>query len=184
MMKQSEDSLVSKVPRRRYGRWASIAFLLATQHLASASPIHADTGFDLHFEPRAVSLPAEARNRLTEAVDLARTWCGFMFAYATGHADPSEGKSSRALVELSESRSAYVRQLLRQRGVPASRVHGEGKGASQRLFFYSSRLGLAGRTDDIPRWSGRVAVYMVADAPAKTRFRDSNAGCPDRWSEP
>jgi hypothetical protein len=58
-----------KAPLRRHGRWASIACLLATHHLAGASLTNVDTSVQLDFEPHAVSLPAQARTRLTEAVD-------------------------------------------------------------------------------------------------------------------
>jgi outer membrane protein OmpA-like peptidoglycan-associated protein len=154
---------------RRWGsRWAAIAFFLAAHHSTCASmSTYADTTLELDFERNAVALDAKSRSRLAAAVDLARSWCGFEFAFVTGHADPSEGDSSRARLELSEARAAYVRQLLRRLGVPESRAVGEAKGATQPYF----------------PWSGRVDVYLKAEGPArKDRHRDGKDQCRDGWS--
>ena len=157
---------------RRHGRWAAMALLLATHHLTCASVRYATTDLQLDFERHAVALNAESRNRLGAAVKLARSWCGFMFAFATGHADASEGRSSRSLLELSEARSAYVQQLLRQLGVPASRVYGEGKGATQPYFPWPVPAGQA----RLPSWSGRVDVLLQAEGRGP-----NNDGCHESW---
>lgn len=161
-------AMVLNAPRRQGGRWAAIAIFLAAHHLTCASmSTYADSTLQLDFERHAVALDAESRSRLAAAVDLARSWCGFEFAFVTGHADPSEGDSSRARLELSEARAAYVRQLLRQLGVPEGRAVSEAKGATQPYF----------------PWAGRVEVYLKAEGPdRKDRYRNGKDECRDGWS--
>ncbi|MGJ7529689.1 OmpA family protein [Variovorax sp. GB1P17] len=140
---------------------------------------YVDTDLQFEFKKHSVALDAESRTRLAAAVDLARSWCGFELAFVTGHADPSEGESSRSLVELSEARSAYVRQLLGKLGVPKSRIHGEGKGAAQPYSPWPRPEGQV----NLPSWSGRAEVYLKAEGPRrKEPYLDGKDNCRDGWT--
>lgn len=165
--------------RRRGGRWAPIALLLAAHHLTCASmSTYADSTLQLDFERNAIALDASSRSQLAAAVDLARSWCGFEVALVTGHADTSEGNSSRALLELSEARAAYVRQLLLRLGVPEGRAFIDAKGATQPYFPWPRPGGQARP----PSWSGRAEVYLKAEGyGGKDRHRDGKDQCRDGW---
>ncbi len=169
------------LPRKKYTRWAVVSLLLTHQLTCSSTSVYEAATFEFNFERNAVALSAESRSRLGAAVDLARSWCGFQVAFVTGHADPSEGRSPRSLLELSEARTAYIQQLLRQLGVPANRLFGEGKGATQFDILSKSD----GQTADRPAWTGRVDVYMKAEGRGgPDRYRDGKDGCRNGWLTP
>jgi len=171
----------SMLTRKHCTHWAVVGFLLTYQLTSSSTSVYEDATFQFDFEQNAVALTAESRGRLGAAVDLARSWCGFQVAFVTGHADPSEGKSPHSLLELSKKRSAYVQQLLLQLGVPASRIFGEGKGATQ-----SDAVQLRdGPAADRSAWAGRVDVYMRAEGRGgPDRYRDGKDGCRNGWASP
>jgi flagellar motor protein MotB len=108
---------------------------------------YVDAEFQFDFGLHAATLEAEPRTRLAAAVNVARSWCGFEVAIVTGHADSSEGASSRSLIDLSVARAAYVGKLLEELGMPRKRIYEEGKGAGQ---------------PHLP-WSGRVEVYLKGE---------------------
>ena len=139
-----------KVPHRCH--WAALALVLVTYQLPCASmSTYESAGAHFDFERHAVALDAESRTRVAATVDLARTWCGFMVAIVSGHADPSEATSPGGLMELSVTRAAYVSQLLESFGMPRKRIYQEGKGAAQPSF----------------QWSGRVEVDLKAEGRGK-----------------
>jgi hypothetical protein len=110
---------------------------------AAALSLGVDKGVVLQFEDRAIALGDAERSKIIVALEEIRTedWCGFQFAVAVGHADPSEGPS-RHLQELSNARAAYVGRLLFVYGVPPSRIGLEGKGARESLPASSRRVEL------------------------------------------
>lgn len=67
---------------------------MAHQLVCIPRPTHVCAELQLDFARNAVALSAEAQDRLAALVNLVRSWCGFEFAYATGHADATEGESS------------------------------------------------------------------------------------------